>query len=386
MKKGKGGHRTTASGKTRTRSARRVGPPLRPRSPTKPLDLSWHRSCERRGVDPILDPITFPFHLPQAQALERTLYTFMPRTGAIKATLQRAGISAALIHFDQPAYLVWHEALAVAAVKGKTRALLAAAREEPAYGEAIGQRLEEILGATPVLAIKSPDPVVWRNNEVRTGDAKQFLSAMFLRRGAELAVSVVRLAVEVVSGSFSETSVGTGFLIQPDLVLSNHHVLFPNKQSAAKVTVRFDYDLNLDTSPTPYDDVVGISGSIEGNPEHDWAVVRLEQPVSRSWIDLTPGAAQVDACAYIIQHPAGGAKMVALHNNTIRFADGEVVQYLTDTLPGSSGSPVFNNRWEIIALHHQSIAVNVGSRREIRNEGIAIARVRDGLIQRGLLS
>ena len=26
--------------------------------------------------------------------------------------------------------------------------------------------------------------------------------------------------------------------------------------------------------------------------------------------------------------------------------------YLADTLPGSSGSPVLNNRWEVVALHH----------------------------------
>ncbi len=28
------------------------------------------------------------------------------------------------------------------------------------------------------------------------------------------------------------------------------------------------------------------------------------------------------------------------------------VHYLADTLPGSSGSPVLNRHWEVIALHH----------------------------------
>ncbi len=31
------------------------------------------------------------------------------------------------------------------------------------------------------------------------------------------------------------------------------------------------------------------------------------------------------------------------------------VHYRTDTSPGSSGSPVFNDQWEIVALHHSGI-------------------------------
>ena len=29
-----------------------------------------------------------------------------------------------------------------------------------------------------------------------------------------------------------------------------------------------------------------------------------------------------------------------------------MVQYVTSTLPGSSGSPVFNDNWEVVALQH----------------------------------
>ncbi len=28
------------------------------------------------------------------------------------------------------------------------------------------------------------------------------------------------------------------------------------------------------------------------------------------------------------------------------------VQYVADTMEGSSGSPVFNRKWEVVALHH----------------------------------
>jgi hypothetical protein len=36
-------------------------------------------------------------------------------------------------------------------------------------------------------------------------------------------------------------------------------------------------------------------------------------------------------------------------------ADIPFCQYLADTEQGSSGSPVFNDQWEIVALHHQAI-------------------------------
>ena len=35
-------------------------------------------------------------------------------------------------------------------------------------------------------------------------------------------------------------------------------------------------------------------------------------------------------------------------------SDGAEFQYLTDTLRGSSGSPVLNDEWEVVGLHRAS--------------------------------
>ena len=55
------------------------------------------------------------------------------------------------------------------------------------------------------------------------------------------------------------------------------------------------------------------------------------------------------------------------------------VQYLTDTLPGSSGSPVFDEQWNVVALHHSGgwlAEPNSASKTTYyRNEGISIDRV-----------
>jgi len=59
------------------------------------------------------------------------------------------------------------------------------------------------------------------------------------------------------------------------------------------------------------------------------------------------------------------------------------VQYLTDTLPGSSGSPVFDKDWRLVALHHSGGWIpEPGSRdRVFRNQGIHVDRVIEVLNQ-----
>ena len=57
----------------------------------------------------------------------------------------------------------------------------------------------------------------------------------------------------------------------------------------------------------------------------------------------------------IIQHPNGEPKQIALRENLVlKFpeAGDRFLHYQTDTTPGSSGSPVYNDQWEVVALHH----------------------------------
>lgn len=96
----------------------------------------------------------------------------------------------------------------------------------------------------------------------------------------------------------------------------------------------------------------------------------------------------------IIQHSEGGMKALALRENRIVDILEQYYHYLTDTAPGSSGSPMFNDRWEVIGLHHSGIwAEDADGRilavdgrpwtadmgedriRWIANEGIRISRI-----------
>ena len=89
----------------------------------------------------------------------------------------------------------------------------------------------------------------------------------------------------------------------------------------------------------------------------------------------------------IIQHPGGNQKRVSMYSNSVVFVGGNKVQYLTDTEPGSSGSPVFDKQWNVAALHHSGGWLTEPgapdkSRQFYRNEGVLIDVVMAGVAAR----
>ena len=64
------------------------------------------------------------------------------------------------------------------------------------------------------------------------------------------------------------------------------------------------------------------------------------------------GKAIIGQWVNIIQHPNGEPKQLVLRNNEIVDTLDYFLTYKTDTSPGSSGSPVYNDQWEVVALHH----------------------------------
>jgi hypothetical protein len=55
---------------------------------------------------------------------------------------------------------------------------------------------------------------------------------------------------------------------------------------------------------------------------------------------------------YIIGHPAGGTLQLSFQDNLLLDYEEPRIHYRTPTTGGSSGSPVFNQQWELIGLHH----------------------------------
>jgi hypothetical protein len=158
-----------------------------------------------------------------------------------------------------------------------------------------------------------------------------------------------------------------------------------NKPAAA-VHVIFDYEQALDGPELEGTVVRADPASFAGDADDDWAVLRLVEPQPER--PLAPVAVRPDVAGdrvAIIQHPGGLLKQVALHHNLVTYAGDARIQYLTDTMPGSSGSPVFDAEWRVVAIHHASDIDLMGGKKEIfRNQGIPISRVASGLSGLGL--
>ena len=64
---------------------------------------------------------------------------------------------------------------------------------------------------------------------------------------------------------------------------------------------------------------------------------------------------QQDQRVVIIQHPGGFLKKISMQNSLVAAADDHIVQYYTSTQAGSSGSPVFDDDFGVVAIHHGAI-------------------------------
>ncbi len=193
----------------------------------------------------------------------------------------------------------------------------------------------------------------------------------FLEHGIKAARSVAFIEME--------DGMGTGFMISPNLLLTNNHVI-PNKRLLGKTKVRFNYQLSLqgrEEKTTDY--TVKASGIFRTNEELDYTVVQIDGSSGDNWgyVTLNPMIVETDSRVNIIQHPAGQPKQVSFQNNFVEYADSKIVQYITSTMNGSSGAPVFDDTWKVVALHHAGGMMSEPgtNRRYFRNEGIAIKAI-----------
>ncbi|KIG18485.1 hypothetical protein DB30_00770 [Enhygromyxa salina] len=208
----------------------------------------------------------------------------------------------------------------------------------------------------------------------RTVDVGNFLPTWFLRVGFERARSVAR--IEIIDDG--KTYFGTGFMVSPSLLMTNHHVL-PSVAAARGARVFFDFeDDEHGRQLSPQVFVLQPDRYLFGDPVLDFALVAIDGDPGARWgaIPLchAPTGVDVGARVNLIQHPRGGRKQVVIQGNHITKVVKSAIHYLADTEGGSSGSPVFNARWELVALHHWGgTRDNVGVRSDVILKFLTVA-------------
>jgi V8-like Glu-specific endopeptidase len=285
--------------------------------------------------------------------------------------------------FHNRADLTWFSILEEAQKQGDrwVRAVVDHALEEYPDDEIL-QRLRD---GVAVRYAAAPDiaKLPWRSRggqalEKIFGQQSSLVPVSFLEVGMRRARAVARIRV-------ADGALGTGFLIPGDLVVTNHHV-FRDRNAAVGATVHFNYQKtveggNAEVEELPLDpDAFFVTSAAD-----DCTIVKVADEPCARWgaIELQPAQVQVNDRVNIIQHPGGDQKQLSFFHNLVLYVGEGRVQYLTDTLPGSSGSPVFDKDWRLIALHHSGGWIpEPGSKdRSFRNEGILVDRVLDVLRQ-----
>ncbi len=158
---------------------------------------------------------------------------------------------------------------------------------------------------------------------------------------------------------------GTGFLVGPNVLMTNHHVL-PDIQTAWRTRLDLDYELDIHGQELfPQQHRLAPDRLFETNEQLDCTVVAVNpQPeigtqslAQFGWLPLSnrEGKAIVGEFLSIIQHPGGERKQVCVRENKLLRYGDDTLWYQADTVAGSSGSPVFNPFWQVVALHHSGV-------------------------------
>ncbi|KOV98959.1 peptidase [Streptomyces sp. NRRL B-1140] len=197
----------------------------------------------------------------------------------------------------------------------------------------------------------------------------------FLPRGVRAGATVARITRR---RDGRELPHGTGFLVSPRLLMTNHHVL-PDESFARTCFAEFNAQVTADNLP---DTVVRMELDPQtffaADRRLDFALVALAPTADGpapgevfGWnrLSVQTGKLVLGEKVNIIGHPSGRLKEIALRDNAVLVRLDDFVHYTTDTEPGNSGSPVFNDQWEVVALHHSGVPKKDDQGRVLRKDG-----------------
>lgn len=262
-------------------------------------------------------------------------------------------------------------------------------RERRALTKAISGLTSELERTLPgsVGPVRAPRPSDDTLARVPVGTPEKIIGLNNLRQVAwlEQGIRVSRAVCRILTPD----GMGTGFLVAPHLLMTNNHVI-PSPGAANAAVAEFNYQL-------PF----GVHTQSSGTVRYSLAphtffksddVARLDYTVvaidtkgdfqgTAAWgcVALNPNADPLPhEHVIIIQHPNGQPKQIALTANAVLQVCAPYLHYSTDTMPGSSGSPVFNDLWQVIALHHAAgPAVHTPDKGyQYSNEGVLVSSIK----------
>jgi V8-like Glu-specific endopeptidase len=237
---------------------------------------------------------------------------------------------------------------------------------------------EKLTGVNAIAVKSGPDFDWWGPNDEL--ELQSLFQPESEYEDVGMLLKVIERAASVCRVEFSHMKrMGTGFLIAPNLVLTNYHVL--------KETPQEDLIENAKKAVLYFGKVsVGDGVEAEGKEFHligtdpvpasspvdrlDYALLRVEEKIkTEESIQPSPFSIQLPVrkeSLNILQHPNGKEMKLARSSNGVIEIREDLgrIQYYTKAEGGSSGSPCYNKDWEVVAIHHAERSIGLGVRRE----------------------
>jgi endonuclease G len=213
--------------------------------------------------------------------------------------------------------------------------------------------------------------------------ADNIMPIAFLEEGMKMAGAIGRVAF---SENFVDPSgsrgrkgdpIGTCFLVAPSLVMTARHIVPKNSEVRAEfgaLACEFSEDPVAQSEEWDYA-LYSIDSENAGGPMP--VPLKVTAGISKQGtIQFMP-----DEPVVVIHFPGGSEKKITVFDSKIQDADlcRDVLLYSTDTNPGSSGAPVLNQFWNVIALHRGPIEYSRGNARSQANYGSRIDRIVEDL-------
>ena len=211
------------------------------------------------------------------------------------------------------------------------------------------------------------------------------ISADFLRLGEFRQRAVGQLWHKDGEGD-GKSSIGTGWLIEEDWVITSRHVWNLTRQPGQRIMFRLfgNKGETWDAYATE------VEGAFYVSEELDFVVFQIDglpdeadkfiEPLYLPRLRRREAPERGDAMN-IVQFPSGGSKQIAIQENDLLALDEgkDHLYYTTDTENKSSGSPIFDNDWFIVGLHRGSGKATVDDRQITLNRGIDIVAILDDI-------
>lgn len=156
---------------------------------------------------------------------------------------------------------------------------------------------------------------------------------------------------------------GSGVLVADQAVLTSNHVLVgltndrrAEPDDARDVVARLNFQGAADGTPLePVDAPLRPDQLFHASNELDYALVGVDSSFHEVWgsVDLVAGIKIGESDdVFVIGHPDGKPKRISLADNEVLERADPWLRYRADTSAGSSGSPVFDRNFDLVAVHH----------------------------------